>query len=335
MRIGLAFDLKNSIVTEQGSPEDILEEYDSPETIEAIASVLENHGHQVYKLGGGKAFMNNILATPVDFVFNISEGLGHYRSREAQVPSILEMLNIPYAGSDPLCLAVSLDKPLTKKIAASSGITTPGWRIINNYEDTCSDNWTDFPFPAFIKPAHEGSSKGIRLFSRINNEEELIRLASELLKDYKQPVLVEEFIEGDEITVGVIGNSELKILGIMRVMPRESSGDFIYSLEIKRDWERLVEYECPANLSDETTGKIETFSRQIFRELGCRDFARIDFKLNRSGEPYFLEINPLAGLNPKSSDLPIMIRKQGMQYEDLIMNILNTALERYNLCIPR
>jgi D-alanine-D-alanine ligase len=335
MRIGLAFDLKNSIVTEQDSPDDILEEYDSPETVEGVASVLENYGHQVYKLGGGKDFINNILATPVDFVFNISEGLGHYRSREAQVPSILEMLNIPYAGSDPLCLAVSLDKPLTKKIAALSGITTPRWRVINNYQDVSSGNWRDFPFPAFIKPAHEGSSKGIRLFSRINNEKELIHLASELLKDYKQPVLVEEFIEGDEITVGIIGNSELRILGIMRVIPRESSGDFIYSLEIKRDWERLVDYECPAKIGDETARKIETFSRQIFRELDCHDFARIDFKLNRNGEPYFLEINPLAGLNPKSSDLPIMIGKQSGRYEDLIINILNTALERCNLCVPK
>ena len=335
MRIGLAFDLKNSILTEQGSPDDILEEYDSPETIEGIASVLENHGHQVYKLVGCIYFINNILTTPVDFVFNISEGLGHFRSREAQVPSILEMLNIPYAGSDPLCLAVSLDKPLTKKIAASSGITTPRWRVINNSQDIYAAGWTGFPFPAFIKPAHEGSSKGIRLFSRINNEEELFRLAPELIKDYKQPVLVEEFIEGDEITVGVIGNSQLNILGIMRVMPRKPTGDFIYSLEVKRDWERQVEYECPAKLNELTTRKIENFSRQIFRELDCRDFARIDFKLNRSGEPYFLEINPLAGLNPGSSDLPIMIRRQGIQYEDLIMNILNTALERCNLCVPK
>ena len=159
-----------------------------------------------------------------------------------------------------------------------------------------------------------------------------VRAACVALEEYPA---INSFIEGDEITVGIIGNSELKILGIMRVIPRESSGDFIYSLEIKRDWERLVDYECPARLSDETTGKIEAFSRQIFRELDCHDFARVDFKLNRKGEPYFLEINPLAGLNPGSSDLPIMIRKQGIQYEDLIMNILNTALERCNLCVPQ
>lgn len=335
MKIGLAFDLKDSIVTEQGSPDDILEEYDSPETIEGIAAVLENHGHEVYKLGGGKDFINNILSIPVDFVFNISEGLGHYRSREAQVPSILEMLNIPYAGSDPLCLAVSLDKPLTKKIAATSGIITPLWRVINSQQEIYESNWTDFPFPAFIKPAHEGSSKGIRLFSRINNEAELIRLVPELLTDYKQPVLVEEFIDGDEITVGVIGNSSPKILGIMKVIPRKPTADFIYSLEIKRDWEKLVDYECPAQLNDGTLRKIETFSRKIFKELDCHDFARVDFKLNDNGEPNFLEINPLAGLNPKSSDLPIMIHKQGLKYEDLIIDILNAALERYNQCVPK
>jgi D-alanine-D-alanine ligase len=333
MKIGLAFDLKDSIITEQNCPEDILEEYDAPETIERIASVLENNGHEVYRLGGGRHFIENILSTHVDFVFNISEGLGAYRSREAQVPSILEMLNIPYAGSDPLCLAVSLDKPLTKKIASLSGIITPRWRVINENKDIYTNNWNEFPFPAFIKPAHEGSSKGIRLISRVNNEAELIKLAPELFRNYRQPVLVEEFIEGDEVTVGIIGNSPPAILGIMRVLPRQKTTDFIYSLEIKRDWENLVDYECPAQLKDDTLKKIEAFSLRIFKELDCHDFARIDFKLNREGEPYFLEINPLAGLNPKSSDLPIMAGKQGRKYDDLIVDILNTALERWNQCV--
>jgi D-alanine-D-alanine ligase len=245
------------------------------------------------------------------------------------------MLNIPYAGADPLCLAVSLDKPLTKKIAASSGITTPEWRVIKDFKNIYANNWTDFPFPAFIKPAYEGSSKGIRLFSRINNEAELIKLASELLENYRQPVLIEQFIEGDELTVGVIGNSPPKILGIMRVLPRKEIDGFVYSLEIKRDWENLVDYECPAQLNEDTIRKIETFSLRIFKELDCRDFSRIDFKLGRNGEPYFLEINPLAGLNPKSSDLPIMAGKLGLKYEDLIINILNAALERWNQCVRK
>jgi D-alanine-D-alanine ligase len=335
MRIGLAFDLKESIMSEQGCPEDMLEEYDSPETVDRISSILEDHGHEVYKLGGGKNFIRKIIDYPVDFVFNISEGLGNYRSREAQIPSILEMLNIPYTGSDPLCLAVSLDKPLTKRIVSSFGVTTPRWVVINNIRDIYNTDWGNFPFPAFIKPAHEGSSKGIRLFSRLENEDELIRSAPGLLETYEQPVLVEEYIDGDEITVGITGNSPPEIVGIMKVVPRQSTSDFIYSLEIKRDWENLVDYECPAQLDVETIKKISTFSLQIFKELNCHDFARIDFKVNRYGEPCFLEINPLAGLNPYSSDLPIMIGKLGQKYEDLIINILNAALERWKQCVRK
>lgn len=335
MRVGLAYDLKNAIIPEQNCPEDMLEEYDSPDTVIAIASILQNQGHEIFRLGGGKEFINNILNYPVDIVFNISEGLGNYRSREAQVPSILEMLNIPYVGSDPLSLAVSLDKPLTKTIVSSAGIATPRWKTIKDYEDLYKQKWTDFPYPAFIKPAHEGSSKGIRLISRINNENELFNSLPGLLKNYNQPVLVEEFIEGDEITVGITGNAPPEVLGIMRILPKGQTSDFIYSLEVKRDWENLVDYECPARLDANILQKIEGYSLKIFSELGCRDFARVDFKLNRFGEPYFLEINPLAGLNPISSDLIIMARKLGQSYDDLIIKIFYSALERISQCVRK
>jgi D-alanine-D-alanine ligase len=332
MIIGLSYDLKDSIPPEQNSPEDALEEYDSPETINALAAAIETQGHSVVRLGGGMEFLTSITRRKVDLVFNIAEGLGNYRSREAQVPAILEMLDIPYSGSDPQCLAVSLDKPLTKKILAASGITTPQWHLVNQSRQLTETDWGKFPLPAFIKPAYEGSSKGITSGSIATSVNQLIEITTKLLERYSQPVLVEQFIAGDEVTVGVVGNYPPKILGIMRILPKQRQENFIYCLEVKRDWVNQVEYECPAQLQKSVLQKIEAASLKIFQVLGCRDFSRIDFKIGKDGEPYFLEINPLAGLNPRSGDLPIMAGKMGWTHQKLISAILVSALERYPQC---
>jgi D-alanine-D-alanine ligase len=309
--------------------EDALEEYDSPETVEAIASVFRNQGHLVIKLGGGRAFLENILREKVDFVFNISEGSGSYRSREAQLPSVMEMLGIPYTGADPQCLAVCLDKPLTKKLVKLAGVETPGWLEFSSDAGFTAEAVSKLRFPLFIKPSWEGSSKGIRLTSRISNIAQLQESVKSLFASYHQPVMVEEFIPGDEITVGVIGNPP-QIVGIMRVLPRRPNPDFVYSLEVKRDWERLVEYECPARLPREVMNRIEESALRAFRELGCRDFARVDFRVSGDGVPFFLEINPLPGLNPHSGDLPIMSRMMGWSYDKLVTTVWNAARSRYN-----
>jgi D-alanine-D-alanine ligase len=328
MRIGLSYDLKGTLATAPDEPEDAQEEYDSPETVEAIAAVIEGLGHAVVRLGGGRQFLTRILREPVDFVFNIAEGLGNYRSREAQAPSLLEMLGIPYSGSDPLCLAISLDKPLTKKLVALAGVSTPGYRVVAERGEITRAGGDGLRFPLFVKPAYEGSSKGIRLSSRVDSPEQMEPAVVRVLEGYRQPVMVEEFIAGDEVTVGVIGNDPPKVLGIMRVLPKEKGRDFIYSLEIKRDWERLVEYECPARLPQPVLAKIAAFSLSAFQTLGCRDFARLDFRVSPEGVPYFLEINPLPGLNPHSSDLPIMARKLGWTYQELVAAVLKAALRR-------
>jgi len=335
MKIGLAYDLKDTVISVPSCPEDALEEYDSPETLNAIATVLQGLGHSTVKLGGGKEFITGILQNNVDFVFNISEGLGNHKSREAQVPSILEMLNIPYSGSDPQCLAICLDKPLTKILAAVAGVRTPKWHLIADHSQLKETKCNDLPLPAFVKPAYEGSSKGIRIGSRAETAARIAELAAELLERYEQPVMVEEFIAGDEVTVGIVGNTPPNILGIMRVLPRKGNADFIYSLEVKREWEQLVDYECPAQLEMGIMEEIKNSSLKVFKALGCRDFARLDFKLSPEGMPYFLEINPLAGLNPKSSDLPIMANKLGRTYQTLISAILNAALQRYPQCVRR
>ncbi|MBM4445803.1 MAG: ATP-grasp domain-containing protein [Chloroflexi bacterium] len=333
MKIGLAYDLKETVISTPNCPEDALEEYDSPETVEALATTLESLGHSVIKLGGGKEFITNILHNNVDFVFNISEGLGNYKSREAQVPSILEMLDIPYSGSDPQCLAICLDKSLTKRLVAAAGVRTPKWQLITDYRQLKQITCDDLPLPAFVKPAYEGSSKGIRLGSKVETTVQIAEVTTELLEHYKQPVMVEEFIAGDEVTVGMVGNSPPTVLGVMRVLPKQTHTYFIYSLEIKREWEQLVDYECPARLEPEILEEITDSSLKIFKSLGCRDFARLDFKLNPQGVPYFLEINPLAGLNSKSSDLSIMASNLGWTYQALISTILNAALQRYPQCV--
>jgi D-alanine-D-alanine ligase len=331
MIIGISYDLKDSVSLGKEQPEDALEEYDSLETVDALKSAIEAKGHSVVKLGGGREFLKNVLSTKVDFVFNISEGLGSYRSREAQVPSVLEMLDIPYSGADPQCLAVCLDKHLTKKIVSWEGIATPKWSVISQ-KHLNSVNWKSLPYPAFVKPIWEGSSKGIRLNSLVREPKPLEILVTSLLKQYHQPVLVEEFIAGEEVTVGMVGNSPPKFIGIMRVVPRKKDADFVYSLEVKRDYENLVDYECPANLEKKTIQKIQEYSLKAFEVLECRDFARVDFRISPDGTPYFLEINPLAGLNPRSSDLIIMAKLVGLKYNELIGSILEAALRRYPHC---
>ncbi|MGA8849857.1 MAG: D-alanine--D-alanine ligase [Dehalococcoidia bacterium] len=332
MRIGLSYDLKEAIALQQDSGDDAFEEYDSSETVELIAAALRAEGHTVTMLGGGRKFLVNILHDKVDFVFNIAEGRGTYRSREAQVPSILEMLDIPYSGSDPQCLAICLDKPLTKKLVASEGVSTPNWRVIANRQELRQIDSCDFPFPAIIKPAYEGSSKGIRLTSVVEDAKQAIEVIGSLLEKYQQPAMMEQIILGDEVTVGIIGNSPPKILGMMRILPKQKSGYFLYTLEVKRNYLELVDYECPAGLEEKILQRLQTSSLRAFEALRCRDFARLDFRINPAGVPYFLEVNPLPGLG-NHSDLVIMAKKMEWSHRQLISAVLNAALERYQRCI--
>jgi D-alanine-D-alanine ligase len=332
MQIGLSYDLKETIAPQQAGCDDAFEEYDSSETVELIAAALEAEGHTVTLLGGGREFLGKILHDKVDFVFNIAEGRGTYRSREAQVPSILEMLDIPYSGSDPQCLAICLDKPLTKKLVASEGLSTPTWRVIHDRQELRQiDSW-DFPFPAIIKPTYEGSSKGIRLTSVVEDAKQAIEVIESLLEKYHQPAMMEEVIVGDEVTVGIIGNSPPKVLGMMRILPKQKNGYFLYTLEVKRNYLELVDYECPAGLEEKVLQHIQSSSLRAFKALGCRDFARLDFRISTAGVPYFLEINPLPGLGDYS-DLVIMAKKMGWAHKQLISAVLNAALERYSRCV--
>lgn len=332
MRIGLSFDLKPDKVPVNNYIDDSMEEYDSMETVQLIKSSIEANGHRVTLLGGGSAFLDKIGKEKVDLVFNIAEGQGNYRSRESQVPSILEMLDIPYSGSDPLCLGICLDKELTKKIVAMEGVITPKWQLVTDFEELQSIDWKEFRFPLMIKPAHEGSSKGVRLSSVAMNMKELESEAKRQFEGYNQALMIEEFIGGDEVTVGITGNCPAQVLAMMRILPRQKTEHFVYSIEVKRDYLRQVDYECPPKLNSYTIKKLEDASLRIFDILGCRDFSRIDFRLDKDGNPYFLEINPLPGLG-NHSDLVIMAGMLGISHKELINKILSAAVKRYSPCL--
>jgi D-alanine-D-alanine ligase len=342
MRIGITYDLKSNTLPPAGTPDDFQEEFDTPATIEAIAAVLRGLGHTVEKLGDGRELLQRLLADPPDFVFNFAEGQGIGRSREARVPAVLEMLCIPYSGSDPLTMAVTLDKNCAKRLVAACGVAVAQGYVVDpedrlqiaNCKLQIANSMSDLQFaicnlqfPVIVKPAWEGSSKGIRGNSIVDRVNDLPNLIKQMRRNYQQPILVEEYIVGDELTVGVVGNDTPEIIGIMRVVPREPNDRFVYGLDIKRDYKRLVRYECPAPLSDKDEATVCDATMKTWNALGCRDVARIDFRL-RGGVPYFLEVNPLPGLNPADSDLVILSKLAGWTYERLIGRILEAAIDR-------
>jgi D-alanine-D-alanine ligase len=342
MRIGITYDLKSDAPPPAGMPDDFQEEFDSPVTIEAIASVLRGLGHAVERLGDGREMLQRLLADPPDFVFNFAEGQGIGRSREARVPAVLEMLGIPYTGSDPLTLAATLDKDCAKKLVAAEGVAValglvihPEARLqiadcrlqIANSMSNLQSPICNLQFPVIVKPAWEGSSKGIRSRSVVDRAEDLPDVVAAMRRDYRQPILIEEYIEGDELTVGLVGNDPPEIVGIMRVASREKADRFVYGLDVKRDYQRLVRYDCPAPLSSREEAAVREASVKAWNALGCRDVARVDFRL-RDGVPFFLEVNPLPGLKPVDSDLVILAELAGWTYERLISRILQSALER-------
>jgi D-alanine-D-alanine ligase len=338
MKIGITYDLKADHPPGPDLPDDFQEEFDSPVTIEAIARVLRDLGHDVQKLGDGREMLRQLLADPPDFVFNIAEGQGIGRSREARLPAVLEMLDIPYTGSDPGTLAVTLDKDLAKRLVVSSGVAVPRGFLLHPGEDCWSliGNGRSAMgrfCPVIVKPAWEGSSKGIRRQCLLDRPEDVPSVVESLQRDHRQPILVEEFIAGDEVTVGVVGNETPEIIGIMRVLPRQNKERFVYSLEVKRDYSRQVLYECPAKLPPGQTKAVQEAALAAYRALGCRDVSRIDFRV-RDGIPYFLEVNPLPGLNPESSDLVILAQKAGWSYARLIETILQAAIDRQQNAVP-
>jgi D-alanine-D-alanine ligase len=335
VKIGISYDLKHEFQVGAGEPEDRLEEYDSEATVEAIARALAARGHTPLKLGGGRALVERVLAAAPDLVFNIAEGYGT-RSREAHVPAVLELLRIPFTHSDPLTLAVTLDKGIAKRLVATAGLPTPRFRVLESARELddaapmADHAGQPLRLPLFAKPLYEGSSMGIRRSSRLEEPAALRARVEALSADYKQPVLVEEFCSGPEFTVGILGNGEAaRPIAVMEVVPRKVPvEDFVYSLEVKRNYLEEVEYRVPPDRPRELLAEIERVALGCYRALGCRDVARVDVRIAADGQPKFLEVNPLPGVHPVTGDIVIMSKRVGRSYEELINGIVDAARAR-------
>lgn len=322
LRIGLTFNLKR---VDPNSGDDSEAEYDSHETVGALRGALERLGHEVIELEATPELMSILPATDIDLVFNIAEGIGG-RNREAQVPAMLELLDIEFTGSDAATMAITLDKGLAKRIVAQAGVPTPAFALLRTGLEALPAGLT---FPAVVKPNAEGSSKGVASTSVVRNETELRAVASGLCRRYRQPVLVESFLPGREFTVGMIGESEPRVLPPMEIVFEPASGDLpVYTFSQKLECDGSVRYEAPAHVDRELGIELERVARQCWDALGCRDVARIDMRLDARGRVHFIECNPLPGLTPGWSDLCLIATGAGLDYDSLVGEVLAPAVRR-------
>ena len=330
LRIGITYNLKRHVASD--IPDDEAE-YDDDKTILAIKSALEANNCRVELFEATEELPLKLTSHKVDLVFNIAEGTKG-RGREAQVPAMLSFFRIPFTGSDETTLCIALDKALTKRILTSYHIKTPKYKVIRKEMPILNGR---FAYPAIVKPNAEGSSKGISSLSIVSNSNELHQLLSRNIGLYKQDMLVEEYIDGREFTVAIIGNGkDIRVFSPMEIIYNnlKNQGN-IYSYDVKKDFNKHIRYECPAKISVDSQTEIEGTAKKIYEILDCKDLARIDFRLSSTGCLYFIEINPLPGLAPGYSDFPMIAEYNGMDYTSLIHNILCSALKRYDLNFSR
>jgi len=328
LTIGLVYDLRSDYLAE-GYSEAEVAEFDSDSTIAALEQALSSLGHRVERIGHGRALCERLVGGERwDLVFNIAEGLSG-RSREAQVPAVLEMYGVPYVGSDPLACAATLDKAVAKQLVAAAGVATPRFHVVESVTDAVAG---DLRFPLFAKPLAEGTGKGVDARSRIDSPPALTTVCRDLLARFHQPVLVEEYLPGREVTVGILGTgSDARVLGTLEVRIHAGAPATDYSYEVKELSEELVDYlpmEC-GPLRDE----VEALALAAYRALQCRDMGRVDVRLDPVGRPAFIELNPLPGLHPTHSDLPMIATAEGLPYPALLGAIVDSAVARLDLAV--
>ncbi len=325
MLIGLTYDLRADYLA-AGYGEEETAEFDRPDTVEAIESALKDLGHKTDRIGNARRLVERLAAgNRWELVFNIAEGL-HGKARESQVPAVLDVYDIPYTFSDPLVLAVSLHKDLAKTVVRQASLPTPDFAVVEGPADA---NRVDLPFPVFAKPIAEGTSKGITAASKVADRETLGRVCRELLDRFRQPVLVEAFLAGREFTVGVVGSgAEAQVLGTLEVILLPHAEADVYSYVNKEQCEDLVKYQLGRAAEDEEVRQAEALALAVWNVLGCRDGGRVDVRSDGRGQPQFMEVNPLPGLHPQHSDLPILCSLLGIAYRELIERIVASAVRR-------
>ena len=322
MRIGFTYDLKSDYLRMGFSEEDSAE-FDREDTISSIEEQLDALGHETDRIGNVFELVKRLAdGDRWDLVFNIAEGV-HGLGREAQVPALLDAYRIPYTFSDPLVLCASLHKPTAKCIAQSLGVPTPAFRVVSSTSEAAE---VSLEFPVFAKPVAEGTSKGIGEHSLVRARDDLVEVCSRLLTRFAQPVLVERYLPGREFTVGIVGTGEdARAAGVLEFSLRHDTADTVYTYTTKENCEELVDYW----LADDSQAKDAVdIALAVWQGFGCRDAGRVDLRTDENGTVNFVELNPLAGLHPTHSDLPIIWSKAGREFGQLIREIVESAAAR-------
>jgi len=332
MKVALTYNLKKEDVSK---PPDYFSEFDSVETVNAIASALRSRGHSVESVEADNPHLFSYFKNNrVDMVFNIAEGT-RGKFRESEIPAMLDLLGIPYTGSNTFSLAIALNKALTKKILKAEGIPTPAFQLFAKGTEKLDPA---LRFPLIVKPNSEGSAKGISRANVVQDEKALYDRVREINSVYRQEVIVEEFIEGKELTVGILENGATVVLPILEIdfSTAHKSGEFFYSWKMKEfqgneEMGTTPTFHCPARLDKKTEELVKDTALATHRALDCCDISRTDIRLSKDNIPYVLEINPLPGLNPKESNFPIMVYAAGLKYDEMINAVLKSACQRRNI----
>ncbi|MEN6594578.1 MAG: ATP-grasp domain-containing protein [Clostridiaceae bacterium] len=331
IKVGVVFNLKHAAHTPSSVP-DAQAEYDNIETVQAIEQAIQSRGIATVLLEADEYLLSNLTSQRPDIVFNIAEGRGG-RAREAQVPALLNLLDIPFTGSDETTLCIALDKALTKRLLSTYKVPTPRYRVFSPGDAV---NASSLRFPVIVKPNAEGSSKGIADVCIAENARTMKSLVQKNLALYGGSVLVEEFVSGREFTVGLLGNGEsVKVFPPMEVIYHRSpiEGYNVYNYTVKQHYQEYVDYKCPAEIPAEMEREMIRLSKKIFFALGCRDFARVDFRADEAGKLYFIEINPLPGLAPHYSDYPMLAEFCGVEHDELVYGVLLAGAKRNGITL--
>ncbi len=322
MKFGLTYDLRQDYLA-AGFSADETAEFDRPDTITALEAALHDLGHETDRIGNVWALVKRLAAGDRwGCVFNIAEGLRGV-GRESQVPALLDAYDIPYTFSDPLVLALSLHKGLTKRVLRDLGLPTADFCVVASEADLAQ---VELPYPLFAKPVAEGTAKGIDADSKLATPAALAAVCRRLVATYQQPVLVETYLPGREFTVGIVGTgAEAEALGTLEVILLKGAEPHSYTYVNKERCEELCEYRL---VTDDWARRCEGLAVAAWRGLGCRDGGRVDLRADAAGKLHILELNPLAGLHPEHSDLPILCHQIGMSYLELIRRIVKSAERR-------
>jgi len=326
--IGFTYDLRTDLEIKEGEPVDLNAEFDTPETVNFIKAAVEAIGYKLVSIGNINNLLRMLPDLKTDIILNICEGFGS-RNREAYVPILLEMLGIPYIGSDGLTMSIALDKIMTKKILIAEGIPTPRYIGIDKLDDLI--NLDHMKFPMIVKLRSEGTSKGMTDKSVVYNKKELEKQSEYMIDSYKNsPLIIEELISGTEFTVPLIGNDPVEVLPSVQVAIRDNVdlGDAIYTYEFVNL--PGIQYLCPSKINKKLEDKLRTLALRTYKAVDCRDFGRVDFRVDKDNNPYVLEINPLPSLSDEDA-FNLAPQAAGYDYNTALKKIIDAGLKRYRL----